>query len=54
MLTEVQLEGLEQDFFDRRNAYMNAVTLDDVKRVAARLLHPDRLIFVIVGSPAGL
>ena len=54
MLTEVQLEGLEQDFFDKRNAYMNAVTLDDVKRVAKRMLQPDSLIFVIVGSPAGL
>ena len=34
----------------RRNARVAAVTLEDVKRVAARLLTPDALYFVVVGD----
>jgi zinc protease len=36
-----------------RNARIEAVTLEDVKRVAARLLHPDALHFIVVGQPEG-
>jgi zinc protease len=33
---------------------MNAVTLDDINRVAKRLLQPDDLFFVVVGQPLNL
>ena len=51
-----QLLGLRMDDFgpeyiDNRNAMMAAVTLDDVKRVAKRLLETDDLIVTIVGKP---
>ncbi|MFN3743275.1 MAG: M16 family metallopeptidase [Hyphomicrobiaceae bacterium] len=47
-------EGYGIDYIDKRNALVNAVTLDDVKRVAARLLKADELIVTVVGKPQGL
>lgn len=54
MLVGVQLEALGIDYFERRNALIEAVTLADVNRVAAELLDPDTLTFVVVGQPEGL
>ena len=53
-LVGVQLENFPPDYFAKRNGYIDAVTLDDVKRVAKRLLDPDSLTFVIVGEPDGV
>ena len=39
---------------NRRNSLVEAVTLDQVKAQARRLLHPDRLIVSVVGKPQGL
>jgi len=50
----VRQEELGIDYFDTRNANMNAVTLDDVNRVAKEYLSPDRFTYVIVGQPEGL
>ncbi|WP_244540624.1 pitrilysin family protein [Hyphomicrobium sp. CS1BSMeth3] len=47
-------EGYGIDYIDKRNALVNAVTLEDVKRVAARLLKADELIVTVVGKPQGL
>ena len=47
-------EGYGIDYIDKRNALVNAVTLDEVKRVAARLLKADELIVTVVGKPQGL
>ncbi len=54
-----QLLGLQQqdlaiDYVLKRNALVEAVTLDQVKAQAKRLLHPDRLIVTVVGRPEGL
>lgn len=54
MLVGLQSEGLPIDYVTRRNAYVEAVTLDDVRRVAARLMQPEALHFVVVGRPVGL
>ena len=54
MLVNTQIDGNGPDYFDKRNGYINAVTIDDVKRVAARLLKADQLTFFVVGNPAGL
>lgn len=54
MLVNTQVDGNGPDYFDRRNGFIQAVTLDDVKRVAARLLQADKLTFFVVGNPAGL
>lgn len=50
----VRLDELPVDFFDKRNAMVDAVTLEDVNRVAAEYLSPENFTFVIVGQPEGL
>ena len=42
------------DYVDKRNAEIEAVTLDDAKRVAKRLFETQDLIVTIVGKPKGL
>ena len=54
MLVNTQVDGNGPDYFDKRNGFLDAVTLDDVKRVAARLLKADKLTFFVVGDPVGL
>ena len=54
MLSAIQLEGFPIDYMTKRNSYIEAVTLDDVRRVAKRLLDPDRLMVVVVGKPEGV
>ena len=46
--------NLPTDYIATRNDKVEAVTLDDVKRVAAELLDPENLHFVVVGQPEGL
>ena len=53
-LVGIQREGLGLDYVKNRNAYIEAVTADQVKRVAERLLDPDKLLWVVVGMPDGL
>jgi zinc protease len=47
----IQIEELGIDYVNRRNGLLEAVTLDDIKRVAGRLIEADRLITTIVGKP---
>ncbi len=54
MLVAMQVDHLGIDYLERRNGYIEAVTLKDVQRVAARLYHPDHLLVVVVGEPKGL
>ncbi|MCA3515199.1 MAG: insulinase family protein [Rhodobacter sp.] len=54
ILVGLQMDGLPIDYPATRNARVEAVTLDDVKRVAARLFQPDKLHFVVVGQPEGV
>ncbi|MBT3071622.1 insulinase family protein [Rhodomicrobium sp. Az07] len=53
-LLAIQLDDLGADYIDRRNGEIEAVTVDDVKRVAKRLLEPKNLIVTVVGEPEGL
>jgi len=46
----IQLEELGIDFMAKRNNYINKVSLEDVNRVAKRLLNPEDLIITIVGK----
>jgi zinc protease len=50
-LLMVRLRGLGLDYLEKRNSYIDAVTLEDVKRVAKSVLDPAKLVFVVVGSP---
>ncbi|MEO1491702.1 MAG: pitrilysin family protein [Pseudomonadota bacterium] len=50
----VQMEDLGIDYINIRNDLIEAVTVEDIKRVAARVLKPDALSIVVVGMPVGL
>ena len=54
MLVWMQLWNRGIDYFDRRNALIEAVTLKDANRVAKRLLNGNKLTVVVVGQPKGL
>lgn len=54
ILVGIQLDELGIDYLEHRNGYIDAVTLEDVRRVAARLLTPEALRIVVVGEPEGL
>lgn len=54
ILVGMQSERLPIAYVNERNAYIETVTLDDIKRVAKRLMAPEVLRFVVVGRPAGL
>ncbi|MBI5162449.1 MAG: insulinase family protein [Magnetospirillum sp.] len=54
LLVSMQLEHLGIDYLDKRNGFIAAVQLPDVKRAAARLLDPAALTVVVVGKPRGL
>ena len=47
-------EDMGIDYVDKRNALVDAITLEDTKRVAKRLLKTDDLIITVVGKPKGL
>jgi zinc protease len=53
-LVRIQLDDLGIDYLDRRNALVDAVTLDDVRRTAKRLYGDGRLAVAVVGKPEGL
>jgi len=53
LLVQLQLDGLGTDYFTRRAAMIEAVTLEDARRVAKRLLDKGLLV-TVVGKPRGL
>lgn len=53
-LAAIHFQGLGRDYVKRRNALIEAVTRDDIARVAERLLDPEAMHVVAVGRPAGL
>lgn len=54
ILAGMQVQGFGLDYINTRNDRVNAVTLDDVNRMAARLLDAEALNFYVVGAPVGL
>ena len=50
----IQIEDLGIDYIDRRNTLIENVSLDDIRRVAKRLIEADRLITTIVGKPVAM
>lgn len=53
-LLGIQQENLGIDYIKKRNDLINAVTVEDAKRVAARLIKPEALTISIVGRPEGI
>ena len=54
ILAGMQLVGLPRDYVNTRNARVEAVTAEDVKRVAGELLDAGKLRVVLVGRPEGI
>ncbi|MCE2510352.1 MAG: insulinase family protein [Alphaproteobacteria bacterium] len=54
VLVAIQQNDLGIDYIDRRNGYIEAVTVEDIARVARRLLGPEKFCVVAVGQPKGL
>jgi zinc protease len=52
-LVGMQVDDLGIDYLERRNSYIEAVTLEDARRVARRLYQPDDLLLVVVGGASG-
>ncbi|GBD44819.1 putative zinc protease [bacterium HR40] len=53
MLVAMQAQELGIDYLDKRNGYIEAVTLADTRRAAARLF-AGPILFSVVGDPVGL
>ncbi len=53
-LLGIMVEDLGIDYVKNRNQMIEAVTLEDMKRAAARFLDPDKLLVTIVGKPKGV
>ncbi len=54
MLLGIQLDDLGIDYINKRNSYIEAITLEDARRVARRLYDVSALSVVVVGRPEGL
>jgi zinc protease len=54
VLVGMQMDAMPIDYVTTRNAKIEAVTMADIKRVAARLFKPEALHFVVVGQPEGM
>ncbi|MBU2992102.1 pitrilysin family protein [Octadecabacter sp. 1_MG-2023] len=54
ILVGMQAQDLPTEYIAGRNDLVNAVTLEEVNQMAAELLDPDGLHFVVVGQPEGL
>src|ERR1700744_1469357 len=50
-LSAFQVGGLPVGYVQKRNDLINAVTIDDVRRVSKRLFNAERLTIAIAGSP---
>jgi zinc protease len=54
LVHQMQVDRLPRDYLDRRAAIIGAVTSEDVRRVARRLLREEAMTTVVVGKPVGL
>lgn len=54
ILVGMQMEDLPIDYALTRNDKIEAVTPEDIRRVAARIILPEELRFIVVGQPTGL
>lgn len=52
-LVHLQTEGFDIGYLDRRNALIDAVTMEDARRAAKRLFADNALLVTMVGRPVG-
>ena len=49
-LGEIETYGLPDNYFDTYADKVKSMTVDNIKEVAGNLIHPDRLVWVVVGD----
>jgi len=54
IMVGMQMIGLPVDYIRTRNDQVNALTLEEINRVARRIYQPENLAFVVVGQPDGV
>ena len=54
ILLNTQMDGLNTDFFEKRNDYINSVSLEDIKKISNRILDENQIFFLIIGNPSDL
>ncbi|TVP74278.1 MAG: insulinase family protein [Rhodobacteraceae bacterium] len=54
IMASMQFQGFDEDYVNIRNDLIDALTLEEVNELAARLFDPEALFFVVVGQPVGL
>ena len=54
IIVAMQMQRLGLGYIEERATLINAVTVEDVRKVARRYMREDDLIIVVVGSPEGL
>jgi zinc protease len=50
MLTAIEIYNLGLDYPSKYPNLINAVTRDDIQRVAKKYLHPDRMAIIVVAD----
>jgi len=53
-LLGLQTDGLPVEYLDQRNGMIDAVTMDDVRRVARRMFDGKQLLVTVAGRPEGM
>ena len=48
------MDGLSTDFFEKRNDYINSVSLKDIKKIASKILDENQIFFLVIGNPSNL
>jgi len=54
ILLNTQMDGLNIDFFEKRNDYINSVSLESIKKIANRILDDSQIFFLVIGNPSNL
>ena len=54
ILLNTQMDGFNIDFFDKRNDYIKSVSIEDIKKIANRILDEKQIFFLVVGNPSNL
>ena len=54
ILLNTQMDGLSIDFFEKRNDYINSVSLKDIKKIASKILDENQIFFLVIGDPSNL
>jgi zinc protease len=54
LLNEYQRDDLGPDYVNKENSFIEALSMDDVKREARKLLKADQLAVVLVGKPKNI